>query len=306
MLPRRPLLHSVAVAAISFLVLWSSARAQVVATAARAYFYTEPGFRGEVFVVDAGKDVNNLAAVQDSRGRPFNDRVRSVQLEGPVRVLMFQNADFRGASMWLNGDVPDLGAFAIGSSARTSWDRNISSLQVQAVARGTVVFVRWDRRDAERLVRAAFRDILSRDPDAIGLRHYVGRLVDAGWSEEQLRDDLRRSDEFKHRDLDAIITRAFHDMLGREPDAAGRANYQRSLSRGMTENEMREDLRRSREGVEKSITLAITRAYREILRRDPDAEGLENYTKLMKQKGLTEADVRDSLRHSEEFRKLRH
>jgi len=221
-------------------------------------------------------------------------------------VLMYQNAGFRGASMWVNGDVPDLGAFAINLSSQGSWDRNISSAQVQAVGPDVVVFARWERRDAERIVRAAYRDILGRDADGQGLRLYMSRLVDAGWSEEQLRDSLRRSDEFKNRDLDAIIRRAFHDVLGREPDASGIASYKRSLSRGMTEREMREDLRHSHEGEEKQITLAVTRAYREILRREPDPAGLEMYVKEMRQNKMTEADVRDSLRHSEEFRKLPH
>ena len=270
----------------------------------RAYFYTEPGFRGEVFVVDAGQDVNNLASLRDSRGQPFNDRVRSVQLEGPVRVLAFQNAEFRGATIWINGDVPDLTAFAIGHDPRETWSRNVSAVQMQAVGRGVVVFARWERREAERVVRAAYRDILSRDVDGPGLRLYLSRLVEAGWNEEQLREQLRRSEEFKHRDLEAIIRRVYHDVLGRPPDASGIAAYQRSLSRGMTESEMREDLRRSREGAEKQVALAITRAYREILRRDPDPDGLKSYTELMQRKGWTEEDVRNGLRRSEEFRQL--
>lgn len=271
---------------------------------ARAYFYTEPGFRGEIFVVNGGDDLSNLAFIQDSEGRPFNDRIRSVQLEGPVRVQMFQGADFRGATMWLNGDVPDLGVFTIGASSRNTWDRNISSIKVEVAAHNAVVFVRWDRRDAERVVRAAYRDILSRDPDGLGLRHYSSRLIDAGWSEEQLRHDLRDSDEFKHRDLDAIVHRAFRDILGREPDAAGMANYQRSLSRGMTEAEMRADLARSREGKERQVTVAITRAYRDILRRDPDPEGLKAYTELLQRKGWSESQMRENLKRSEEYRNL--
>lgn len=290
---------------LALAALCTVARAEVVSPG-RAYFYTEPGFQGEVFVLDGGSQLEDLAFIRDSRGQPFNDRIRSVQLEGPVRVLMFQHADFRGASMWLNGDVPDLGAFAIGFTPGSSWDRNISSVQLQTVARDVVVFARWSRREAERAVRTAYRDILGRDPDGPGLRLYLSRLVDAGWSEEQLRDALRHSDEFRNRDLDAIIRRAFRDQLGREPDAAGLATYKRSLSRGMTEAEMREDLRRSREGAEKQVTLAITRAYREILHRDPDPEGMENYTKFMRQKGWSEADVRESLRRSEEYRSQRH
>ncbi len=304
-MPHRRLLPRVLAVVAIAVALLPVARAQV-AGPGRAYFYTEPGFQGEVFVLDGGSQLENLAFIRDSRDQPFNDRIRSVQLEGPVRLLLFEHADFRGASMWLNGDVPDLGALAIGRTSRSSWDRNISSVQVQTVGRDVIVFARWDRREAERVIRAAYHDILSREPDGPGLRHYLGRLVAAGWNEEQMREDLRHSDEFKNRDLDAIIRRAYHDLLGREPDAAGAAIYQRSLGRGMTENEMREDLRRSREGAEKSVTLAITRAYRDVLHRDPDPEGLKSYTELMRRKGLTEADVREALRRSDEYRNQRH
>jgi hypothetical protein len=304
MLHRRFLPPLFAVAA-TVAVLLSAGRAQGPSPG-HAYFYTEPGFRGEVFALYAGTQIENLAFIQDSHGRPFNDRIRSVQLEGPIRVLMFQHADFRGASMWLNGDVPDLGAFEINFSSRGSWDRNISSAQVQSAGRDVIVFARWDRRGAERVVRASYRDILGRDADGPGLRLYTSRLVDAGWSEEQLREDLRHSDEFKNRDLDAIIRRVYRETLGREPDGSGLASYKRSLSRGMTEAEMREDLRRSREGADKQVTLAITRAYREILHREPDAAGLQSYTDLMLHQGLKESDVREALKRSDEYRNLRH
>ena len=249
MLPRRYLTRLLATAAGAALALGVTARAEVSGPG-RAYFYTEPGYQGEVFALDGGVQLENLALIRDAQDHPFNHRIRSVQLEGPVRLLMYEHADFRGATMWVNGDVPDLGAFSIGYASRGSWSRNISSVRVQTVAGNVVVFARWNRREAERVVQAAFRDILSRPADAAGLRHYLGRLIDAGWNEQQLRDDLRHSDEFRHRDVDALIRRAYRDVLGRDPDAAGLAAYQRSLGRGMTDAKMRDDLRRSRGGGE--------------------------------------------------------
>jgi len=275
------------------------------APAARAYFYTEPDFRGEVFVVEAGSTVNNLASLRDSRGRPFNDRIYSVQLEGPVRVTMFQHADYRGAVMQLNRDARDLAVFPLELGRNDSWATLISSVQVTPLPFGAKPPSRWDRREAERIVRADYLDFLGREPDPQGQRFYVSRLLDAGWSEEQLRDTFRHSDEFRNRDVDAIIRRSYANVLGREPDAAGLANYRRALGRGMTEGELRADLARSREGNDKHVRDAVVRAYREVLKRDPDAGGLESYTKLMQQKGWSESDVRENLRRSEEYRKLR-
>ena len=272
--------------------------------APRAYFYTEPDFRGEVFVVEAGSNVTNLASLRDSRGRPFNDRIFSVQLEGPARVMMFQHADFRGAGLQLNRDAHDLSNLPLDPTGRDSWGGLVSSVQVTVSPRGMPV-TRWERRDAERAVRTLYLDILSREPDPPGQRFYMSRLLDAGWSEDQVRDTLRRSQEFRDRDVNAIVRRVYLAVLGREPDAGGLENYRRALTRGMTEGEMRAELSRSREGADRRVRDAITRAYREVLKRDPDEGGLANYTKLMTQKGWSESDIRENLRRSDEYRQQR-
>ena len=270
---------------------------------ARAYFYTEPNFGGEVFAIEAGSGLNNLELVLDSRGRPFNDRIASIELEGPVRVTIFQHAEYRGAALSFNRDMRDLSALPLEPGRRDSWDGTVSSVQLEGFAAGAPPVARWERREAERVVRADYLDCFGREPDQMGLRFYVSRLVDAGWSEPQFHDALRHSQEFRDRDLDAIIRRVFQEVLGRAPDASGIATYQKALSRGMTEGEMRADLLRSREGGEKRVHDAVTRAYREVLKREPDADGLASYSKLMLQKNWSESDVREGLRRSDEYRK---
>ncbi len=272
--------------------------------AGRALFYTEPGYKGECLIVAAGGMAENLEFVRDNRGRTFNDRIASVRFEGPVRVALFEHSQLRGAFTWLNRDTPDLSAYSLGDKSDTKWNETVSSVQVETVRRGANVFTAWDRRDAERAVRAAYRDYLGREPDPAGLRLYTGRLLDAGWSEEQLRDVFRRSPEFKERDLDAVVRRVYREELGRDPDPSGVAAYARSLSRGMTESELRAELRRSGEGAERKARETVTRAYREVLRREPDPAGLENYVRMMRQKGWDEAKVRAALRSGDEFRQL--
>ena len=46
----------------------------------------------------------------------------------------------------------------------------------------------------------------------------------------------------------------------------------------------------------------VRQAYREILRREPDASGLRQYTSAMLYEGWSEADVRRSLANSREYR----
>lgn len=273
--------------------------------AGRAIFFTEPDYRGERLVVEAGGAVENLEFVRDQRGRSFNDRISSVRFEGPVRVAVFEHALFRGAFTWLNRDTPDLAAYSLGDRSHESWNETISSLQVEVARHGVDVFTAWQRRDAERAVRAAYRDYLGRDADAQGLRFYTGRLLDAGWSEEQLREIFRRSDEFRTRDVDAIIRKTYREVLGREPDPSGLAAYRRGLGRGMTEPEMRAELARSREAGEFRAREIVTRVYREMLKREPDPSGLDTYTRLIRDKGWDEARLRDAIRKGDEYRNLR-
>lgn len=272
--------------------------------AGRALFYTEPDYKGECLVLEAGAASENLEFVRDQRGRPFNDRISSVRFDGPVRAAIFENSQFRGAFTWLNRDTPDLSALSLGERSKAHWSDIVSSLQVEAVRPAGTAFIAWERRDAERAVRAAYRDYLGREPDPEGLRSYTGRLLDAGWSEDQLREAFRRSPEFKNRDLNAIIRRAYTEELGRDPDPSGLASYTRGLGRGMTEPEMRAELRRSKEAGEHRAREVVTRAYREVLRREADPAGLDTYVKAILQKGWDEARVRGALRNSDEFRKL--
>jgi hypothetical protein len=279
--------------------------AQPNTAAGRALFYTEPDFRGECLIVEAGGVADNLELTRDQRGRPFNDRISSVRFEGSVRVALFEHSQFRGNFTWINRDTRDLTAYSLGDRSGANWTEAVSSVQVEALRRDARPFIGWQPRDADRAVRAAYRDIFGREPDPTGVRFYTGRLLDAGWSEQQLRDALRRSDEFKNRDLDAIVRRVFREVLGRDPDASGLAAYTRGLSRGMTEPELRAELGRSREGAQHKARETVIRVYHELLKREPDQAGLENYVTQLVQGRLDEAKLRDVIRRGDEFKQLK-
>lgn len=151
-------------ATLALVLTASGLRAQPAAPASRASFFTELDYHGEILVVETGASVDNLEFLRDSRGRPFNDRFRSVRIEGPVRVAVFEHSQFRGAATWLNRATPDLTAFSLGQTNAITWDRAISSIQVEAAPTGPVFF-QWSTRDADRALRAAYRDVLNRDPD---------------------------------------------------------------------------------------------------------------------------------------------
>jgi hypothetical protein len=289
--------------AAGFLVL-SVARAQPAPPPGRVLFFPGPNFSGEPLIVPAAGYLENLESIRDSRGRTWNNRISSVRLEGPVLLLMYERPGFSGAMATLTRDAADLNALSLGDRRATTWDRRISSLRVEPVLPAAPGFIQWERRDAERAVRAAYRDLLGRDPDERGLIDYRDRLVSRGWTEDQLRDAVRHGSEYRSRDVNAILRRVYRDVLRREPDPAGSGKYGRALQNGMSESELRAELLRSREYVELNARESVTRAYREILRREPDSAGFAIYLKRMIEQGWDENRVRDALRQSDEYRHL--
>ena len=103
-------------------------------------------------------------------------------------------------------------------------------------------------RVANRIIERAYREVLGRSPDARDLDHYRNQLIDKGMSEEGLYRDLRRSEEYRGPVVNRMIARAYQELLGRAPDAAGLDHYRNQLiDKGMSEQGMREDLMRSDE-----------------------------------------------------------
>jgi hypothetical protein len=99
------------------------------------------------------------------------------------------------------------------------------------------------KKDATQVVKDAYQDVLGRAPDAKGLSEFRSHVLDQGWTEEQVRNELRKSDEY----LDKQITEAYQDLLGRKPDAAGLALYRKKLKDDWTIEKVRKELKSSPE-----------------------------------------------------------
>jgi hypothetical protein len=102
--------------------------------------------------------------------------------------------------------------------------------------------------DATRVVTEAYEDVLGRKPDDVGLRQYRSNVIERGWTSEDIRKDLRKSNEY----MDRVINLAYKDVLGRKPDSAGLENYRKKMSKGWTEKEIRNELRKSDEFKQKN------------------------------------------------------
>lgn len=292
-------------------------------------FFTEPNYKGEALTVEAGAVVENLDRMRRSTQQPWTFAISSVKVEGSAKAIVFSGANFSGDRLEIAASIPDLYAEKRGSTA-AGWDRSIASVQVTgpreiltpppvvvapAPPPRTVYVVPapvgppprpyLDRRGAEAAVQQAYREVLGRPADPEGLRRYRDRLLFDGWDYRQLVQHLQRSGEARGINADEAITRAYRDVLGRDPDPGGLAHYRSKWREGWTQGQIRDDLRRSREGRNNHIHNAITRAYRELLGRDPDPSGYATYERLMRDRGYSERDVRQAIMAGEEYRQRR-
>ena len=216
-----------------------------------ACFYEDPDFQGDYFCIRAGDAVNELP-------RDMNDRISSIRTFGRVEVRVFQDSRFEGRAGRFD-DVRNL--------RREGWNDRISSIRVDGVGGG---FGRRDDRDqdrgrgrglgrgrdgvngdqADRIVRRAYQDVLNREPDESGLREYRRRIIDDGWTEQQVREALRNSQESRvvtRERATEVVRRAYLSVLNREPDAGAQGYVNRVMREGWTEEDVVRELRRSPE-----------------------------------------------------------
>ena len=221
---------------------------------AGACFFRDADFRGEYFCIRAGDEVPRMPD-------DMNDQISSVRIFGRAEVVVYRDIRFNGGSLRLDHSASDL--------RDENWNDRISSMRVQRIEqRGGDRFGDLnddnrgrdrDRRgpgpaDVDRIVRRAYQDVLGRDPDEGGLRQYRSRIIDDHWTEEQVRESLRNSPEYRDRTTmtrpkaQEIVRRAYLSMLKREPDAAGAEAYiQHVLRDNWSQDDVERDLRRSPE-----------------------------------------------------------
>lgn len=323
-------------ALLALVIAGFAAAAQPAATLSpdRVTFYTEPNFRGDALTVEAGASVPNLEQVLRGNGQPWSFAISSARVEGAGKATVHSGIGYTGDRLEITRDCPDLYAESRGQASGATWDRAILSVVVSGPPRTVVtrqpppvrsettpppnvvvvprrpppVVVsppprpRMDLRTADMIIHRAFREVLGRNADPDGLRIYRERLLREGWSEQQIVAQLQRSREARAVNADEAIAKAYREVLGRDPDAHGLAHYRAKWRDGWTQGQIRDDLRRSQEGRSNHIQSAITRAYRELLGRDPDPDGYAHFERAMRERGWSERDVRQNIMQGEEYK----
>jgi hypothetical protein len=147
-----------------------------------------------------------------------------------------------------------------------------------------------NQRQAERIVRQAYRDILRREPDASGLAQYTRSMLYDNWSEADVRRSLQSSQEYAQR------SQGYGSYGNRGYGSYGNGGYRSYDNR---------DIRRSSSNYNGQAEAMVRQAYLSTLGREPDAVGLRDYTARVVRDGWTERDIVRALRSSDEYRNRR-
>ena len=211
-------------------------------------------------------------------------------------ACFYRDADFRGEYFCI-----DAGR-SVGELPRDMNDA-ISSVRIFGRAE---VFVYQNRRFGGRSLR---------------LDHNVNNLRREGWTDLVSSLEVRSArgrgyggydrPGYSSREVERVITRAYQDLLGRDPDPEGmRVSRSHMIDDGWPEARVREALRDSREYRERNTMTypkaqeIVRRAYLNVLKREPDA-GASGYINKVLRERWTQADVERELRKSPEYRRGR-
>ena len=175
-----------------------------------------------------------------------NDRISSIRVFGRADVRVYRDDRFRGESLRVDSNIRDL--------EDEGFDDAISSIRIDGRSfGGGSRNGRFGSQDPETIIRRAYQDVLERDPDPAGMRIYRSHIIDDGWTEQQVREDLRRSPEYRERTTmtrakaEEIVRQAYLTVLKREPDGGSRGYVNAVLSGRMTREQLEGELRNSPE-----------------------------------------------------------
>ena len=204
-----------------------------------ACFYEDTNYRGRSFCVESG---DNL----DSMPSGANGRVSSIQVFGRADVRVYRDTRFRGESLRVRSSIRDL--------EDENFDDAISSVRIEGRSSGGGSFGgRSGSPSPEVIVQRAYQDILEREPDPAGMRVYRSHIIDDGWTEQEVRDDMRRSAEYREKNTmtrakaEEIVRQAYMTVLNREPDPGSRGYVDAVFRKAMTREQLERELRNSPE-----------------------------------------------------------
>jgi|CXWL01.1.fsa_nt_gi hypothetical protein len=163
---------------------------------AEVYVYADARFRGAIMrLTESVRDLTGRL-LPGSVSASWNDRISSLRVEVRRRDEPREepNVVIKRAYLDLLGREPDQSGL-----------RNYRGLIIDQGWTERMVRDHIRRSDefrqegADRIIRRAYLDVLGREPDPSGLRHHRQNLLDKEWTEGDVRDALRQSEEFRQK-----------------------------------------------------------------------------------------------------------
>lgn len=179
-------------------------------------FYEDINFGGRYFCSPVG-------SATESVPNGMNDRVSSVRVIGNAVVTIYRDPNLRGQAKVVDYDVRDMRAMGFNDrvssyvvdNGRFASNGNVygnngngngnvygnngnnGNQRVDGNARARAQQSRYNYRDAETIVRRSYLGVLGRNPDPEGLRSWTNQVMANNWTERDLENALRQSDEYR-------------------------------------------------------------------------------------------------------------
>jgi Beta/Gamma crystallin/Domain of unknown function (DUF4214) len=167
---------------------------------AEVYVYEHARFRGQVLRLSESVRDLSFRRLPDNPGASWNDHISSLKVEAARRRPGEREIDYDGmikrAYRDLLGHEPDNQGLRYyhGLMIDQGWSERMVRDHIQHGEE-------FRREAADRLIRRAYKDLLGREPDESGLRHYRQMVMEHDWTENEVRDNIRRSEEFRRKSV---------------------------------------------------------------------------------------------------------
>lgn len=202
--------------------------------------------------------------------------------------------------------------------------------EVSTLASESIRSVDTNQDQVTAFVTRLYQYCLNREPEEGGLRNWVN-YINNGGTGITVASGFFHSQEFKNRNLtnSEIVTIAYKTFLNRDPDSSGLTNWVNALDKGASIDYIVHGVGMSQEfanicaqyGINRgsyeltqardknlNVTAFVTRNYKELLGRNPDEGGLENWCNIIlnsnsdSQQETARNITKDGFIHSQEFK----
>lgn len=282
--------------------------------AAKLRIYADPNFNGDQLEITGSvADLRKLARSPDGRVS-WDDCITALRVDGPrrrpdwdrddrrrtPRLILFSDPNFEGEGLAIEAgdDLPDLRRAPFGNGSRSN--DKISSIRVEAGARGRVYADPNFTGDVLEITES-IADLRSLKRGPFDWNDCITAVrVDRGGRGDGRPGPGRPAP----RDPEPMIKKVFQDLLGQVPDHATLSRYRRLvIDENWSEEMVRADVMASAPYKNREADRIIRRVYRELLDREPDPTGYENFRRKIVDWGWSENDVRNAIRRSDEYRR---